>query len=106
LINQTASVATVRELPELCSCAADVRSVDFALEGDGGDEQQRSRARYRVHDLDQGPRLRFIACEPNFETGDGEAGLDRDPVTEGGVACISGGAGLEAVGNNRSNALV
>src|SRR6266550_1373664 len=106
MILEPVGVRAVRKLPELRLRAAAVDAIDFALEGDGCDYQQRPRARYFVHHVDQRSRLGFAARKPDRDPGDGEAGLDRDPIAEGKVAGVGGGAGLEAVRDDRVDTLV
>src|SRR5436189_6447768 len=106
MILEPVGVRAVRKLPELRLRAAGVDAIDFALEGDGCDYQQRPRGRYFVHHVDQRSRLGFAAREPDLDACEGEAGLDRDAVGEGEVAGVGGGAGLEAVRDDRFDTFV
>src|SRR5436190_5225960 len=106
MILEPVGVRAVRKLPELRPRAAGVDEIDFALEGDGCNYQQRPRGRYFVHHVDQRSRLPFTACKPDLDACEGEAGLDRDAIGEGKVASVGGGAGLEAVRDDRVDTLV
>src|SRR5436190_5680495 len=105
MILEPVGVRAVRKLPELRPRAAGVDEIDFALEGDGCNYQQRPRGRYFVHHVYQRSRFGFAARKPDLDPGEGEAGLDRDAIGEGKVAGVGSRAGLETVRNDRVDAL-